>query len=632
MIRLIAKEIRQLFPITILWIAILILNYGYLFFTKRVDEQSYFGWCEDYCARTIGPELLFPFVALILVVAYSLFPREHDETTIDLLYSMPISRVGVFIAKTIAALTIMSVLIVLDYLIDPTLLKLNRSSMDGQFYANIFWPMVFRDLMFAYVILCYGILLSWLRTIGLILFIAYIITIGIVENVFGGAGAFNLFSFHNNDYLGQGLALNWSTITPHLIVATIALIAGGILWTNTDSKKSQKSKINSKWISIPLSILAFIVLFVAISFDGKFNNDETNTTLVAAETDHYRFVYKSRDAAPAKALIELADDDYKEIAVLLNANSDPYIQTDLTQKLAHAAGLASWKTIKMDLSINDEQFDRHVLSHETVHVFQGVESNRAMMEARGHTKFFTEGMADYVAQITTPYTAVKEINETVGAVSWKLQKIRFEDIIDYNNFQEKFNPELVYTMGSLWSEAMAETCGIESLGDVLRAMGRDNAPRGLPGKVFWQDSLQHIKCELESVNSSWRKLMQQQIDNDDTRWVTDFSEIRFSTSEDGQYLLANVIAKPHPDFPQAVATYVPGSFDIRIANESQFTKSGDYYVAGAITDDSNPNALQVEFQIHKDGIPSKQFRYQLGVSTHPKSFGYFGSWQKGRIP
>lgn len=632
MIRLILKEARQLVPITILWLAILVTNIIYLGFTKRFDEESFYTWCEDYCGYTVGPEMVFPFVVLILIFAYSLFPREHDEGTIDVLYAMPVSRAGVFFSKVIAALAIMSMLITLDYLIDPTLFGLNRSSMDGRLYSNVLIPMIFRDFIFAYVVLSYGILLSWFRTIGLLIFVVYIIVIGIVESVIGDAGAFNLFTFHNNDYFGQGLKLNWSTILPHVIAATIALIIGGLLWSNTDSKKNQKTKWNSKWISIPLSVITFILLFAGITADIQMDHQESEASLVAKETEHYRFVYNDIDSAKAEAVIRVADTDYEALANLLGVIDNPYIQTDLTDNNAHAAGLATWKTIKMDLSRPNSDFNRHVLNHETAHVFQGVASDRVLMEGRGHTKFFIEGMADYVAQLIAPYDDIKELNETIGAVSWKIQKIRFDDMIDFEGFKSKYNPELVYTMGSLWSEAMANTCGVESLGDVLRAMGREGAPRGLFGKVFWQDNLQEIGCELESVNASWRSLMQNQIDVSDTSWVTEFSEIHFAMSEDETALIAQATARPHPDFKDAMSRYVPGSYDIRIASETQFSASGDTYISGRIVDDSDPQALKIEFQIKLHNIPDNQFRYQLGISKHPESFGYFSRWKKGRLP
>ena len=44
MIRLIAKEIRQLQPIAYLWLAILVFGYGIQFFTERVDENTFGDW------------------------------------------------------------------------------------------------------------------------------------------------------------------------------------------------------------------------------------------------------------------------------------------------------------------------------------------------------------------------------------------------------------------------------------------------------------------------------------------------------------------------------------------------------------------------------------------------------------
>ncbi|MFT7214804.1 MAG: hypothetical protein ACI9XK_005075, partial [Granulosicoccus sp.] len=49
MIRLIAKEFRQLRPIAYLWLAIILFGYVIQFFTERVDENTFGSWCEGYC-------------------------------------------------------------------------------------------------------------------------------------------------------------------------------------------------------------------------------------------------------------------------------------------------------------------------------------------------------------------------------------------------------------------------------------------------------------------------------------------------------------------------------------------------------------------------------------------------------
>lgn len=64
---------------------IMVLNYAIQFFTERFDEQTFSSWCEGYCDYDSDAKVII-FAALIaLVTAYSLFPREHDDATIDFL-------------------------------------------------------------------------------------------------------------------------------------------------------------------------------------------------------------------------------------------------------------------------------------------------------------------------------------------------------------------------------------------------------------------------------------------------------------------------------------------------------------------------------------------------------------------
>jgi len=72
-------------------------------------------------------------------------------------------------------------------------------------------------------------------------------------------------------------------------------------------------------------------------------------------------------------------------------------------------------------------------------------------------------------------------------------------LIDESSFSQRFDPELHYSLGDMWTAALVDTCGESILGDILRAAGRDGAPLGLPATLFWRDTMREVRCELDTV-------------------------------------------------------------------------------------------------------------------------------------
>ena len=150
MLKLYLKETRQLLPIGALWLVVVALNYIVQFFTERFDEQTFGGWCEGYCDYNSSATVVI-FTALIaLVTAYSLFPREHDDATIDFLRALPVSRSSLFIGKVLAAWMLLCLINVLSYALDAIILSFNPESIGGRFYPQVWGTLLWRDCLVAF--------------------------------------------------------------------------------------------------------------------------------------------------------------------------------------------------------------------------------------------------------------------------------------------------------------------------------------------------------------------------------------------------------------------------------------------------------------------------------------------------
>lgn len=648
MIRLIAKEIRQLRPIAYLWLAIILFGYVIQFFTERVDENTFGSWCEGYCDYNSSVTVAIVTIVLALVTAYSLFPREHDEATIDLLRALPVSRVSIFIAKVLAAWLLLAMLNVLSYSFDVFLLASNPESIGGKFYKQVWFTLLWRDCLFLFITLSHGVLLSWFRTLGLILYFLYLLTLVLAETYLGTSGDWSVFALLTNEYNGSELIVNSRALIIHSIVAIFVLLLSYRLWNRTESGGAElkKSSRSFRFVQILSAAIGFLMLSGLLVFQiqvGTGTGPDQAIKVVA--TDHYRFVYDTSKSEVVDYIVEHAEADLSELANLMGVKNLPRIRVDLTAESEHAVGLAKWKKIQIDLDgFENNVSQRRVLVHEATHVLQAVESDRAMADNYNAVKFFIEGMAQFISFEVVPETGRRQSNWELASVAWKRQNIEFNDLIDATSFSQEFDAELHYSLGDLWAGALVDACGEPSLGDFIRASGRDNAPKGIVASVFWRDTMQAIGCDLDTVNATWRANMSSLYSKAEVSSFPVFSDVSIRRDEalKGIKVLATLVADMSQDSNSATVTDLPSTkidddkpsfvipyrYIIRIGNVTSKLAAGvDHTFRGRLISDNG--STQVEFLIPDYVVPSARFRYQLGYTPSRDSRYYFESWRRG---
>ena len=630
MMRLIGKELKQLLPYTFLWLSLLALYIGVELSTLRIDESSYLSWCEDYCNVGANIDIALFNIVLYMIAAYSLFPREFDDSTIDFLRSLPIARSKIYIAKIASAWILLCSLLFLERILQFSLLSLNTQSITGSRY--IYNDVIFltRDCLFAFVIVAHGVIVSWFRTIGLIIYSTYLIVLVWLETAnsqtgIGKSGVYNILTFFDNEYDGSKLLVDWTSIGFHVVVAVLLLMIGYKLWTNTDSRPraSGGGKLN-RILPIVFSVLAFV--FFAIYMLNLMLSASVESDIKRLETEHYKFSYRASNESAMEELASFSESDYDALVDMLGVSEQPIIRVDMTSDSSHALGLASWKKIRMVLK-NDSDVNplyRRVLSHETAHVFQSVESNRTLAKSANTVGFFIEGMAQYTSFTIVPDHASRESNWLISSIAWQRHNIKFEELANRNVFESLYDPELLYGIGDIWVDAMAQTCGQSSIGDFLRAIGRDNAPPNLAGATYWRTHLQFIGCDLESVNNQWRQLMQAAIDDRQNGAFPYFENVVVSRSDTTDLITISA------DLRVAESGLLPKSFHVRIQSEANLTNAVSPVLNGKLVQDGD--SARVDFSVLPRLIDGKRFKYQLGYTPIPDSRGYYDRWRSGSLP
>ncbi len=501
----------------------------------------------------------------------------------------------------------------------------NPESMSGKKYFLLDGSLFLRDCIFAFVVLAHGVFLSRFRTAGLIIYAVYLLIVRWLETVFEGIQWISVFEIYNIDYAGEQFTFSLEAIVMHVAVAMLLLVWSCKMWSRAKGKSQGQgnTKKSHKVLKISASIFGFLLM--AMLLLGQVMQSTVQQENLATEelnTDHYHFVFRSSDQSRAENLAANAERDYQQLRTLLNATQEPVIHVDMTTENEHAAGLAQWKTIKMGLSGADspERYAR-VLSHETAHVFQSVESNRAFRRYFNSTRFFIEGMANYVSFEVVPQDQTRKQNRDIAAVSWHRQDIEFADMANSSAFTARFNAELVYSLGEIWSEGLVEACGIDALGKVLRAAGRDGAPQGLSAQGFWRNTLQSISCELEVVNAVWKNKLQRRFDGIDQDLFPVIDDMVAREVDDNVVVTASV----------PLSSQLPASwFALRVAKASKSVAAVDsFFKAASVVVEQD--AKLVSFVVPGGVFDENRFRYQLGYQIASDSRIYFQPWRSGSV-
>ena len=643
MIRLIVKELRQLSPIGLLWLALLAVGWAMQLLAGRVDEESFGSWYEEVLGTGTDPGVAVIASIVCLVTAWSLFPREHDDSTIDFLRALPISRARLFAAKVLAAMLLLGALFALGYALDAALLAANPETFGGRFYAQAWATLAWRDMAFAFVMLCHGVLLSWFRVTGLVVFALYIVSVMLLESQTGSAGLYSVLGMLSNEYDGSRLVVDRVSIAVHVALGGLSLLVAYRLWSATPSAAGggRADPRGGARVRAALVVLGLVgaggVLVTRLGPGAIESASGEAVELEVASTDYYRFAFDPADRRTVDSLLARADDDFRALGELLGVEASrlPRVRVDLAASSEHAAGLATWKTIKMDLAtFETDRSQARVLSHESAHVMQAVLSERALARHFAAARFFVEGMAQYTSFAIVPEPERRASNRAIAAVAWARQEIRFENLIDAG-FAATFDPDLYYSLGDLWSGAFRATCGPDSFGDFLRAAGREDVPRRLPPMLFWTDTLREIDCGLEDVNERFRVEMRALADGIDGDDFPRFESPLIERLPDGRVRISvDVVAAEGESAPPP---RLPERFVVRVGAGASVVAAVDPVFRGRVEGGGERGAgeggaTRAVFDIPARAVPRARFEYQLGYAPFADSRVYYAKRRTGSAP
>jgi hypothetical protein len=656
---LLAKELRSLVPIAAL---VLLLHGSDLLVAplmERLDERP---WAtREETAGEAETTAAVVLMGLALLVAYSLFPREHDDGTIRFLLALPVTRRAVFAAKVLAGFGVLAAGVACSSAAAWLLCLPNHQSFTGeQFRTGVALGTAFLYAAYSGIVMCHGVLLSFFRRFGLLAYAIAAWAIHGAKSIDPAAAILDPTRLVRIEIVCRSLVVPWRDLAVHGAIAAVALLAAYVLWTGPAERATEAFARFAGRLSgrVLLGLAAFgLVVAIVATLERVFGDAPQRVRYESFEaaridTVHYRFTYPIGQRGAALDLVRAADGIHEAVRRALDApggaegavapsgripggaegavapsglaSANRKFVVDLTERGREHLGLAAWQKIRIDISREPlRHWFKHALVHETVHAFELAVSSRRIQENAVATGIFDEGLAEYLAfRLSGDGPERLVASRRLAAAACERARIRPDELLDMKVFRTRHDPELVYPVGETWVAALCRAYGAAAPGRLLRAMDRPGAPQRLAPRAFWADTLRAAGFDLEQTNRTWQGLVREAaaVERAYLDRIPRLSGGVLGRSGDDVTLSARA-DRPVPPGARCLA---------RLRSPGADEDDRNDVVAG--TPERQAGGRVWLFRVDSDRLVDQRFEFQLGIEMPGMDRPYFEEWQTALVP
>jgi hypothetical protein len=511
---LVRKELRQLLPMILGLSSLLLWSTVDGFLLEPPDMMV---WSRDSMFANAEQAAWAGWVvlALGLVMAYALLPGEHDQRTIEFLYTLPIRRGVLFLVKFLVGGGVLAALSVVAGPIWWLGLSLNPDSFaQAQIRADLLALELALSVAFSFMAVAYGLLLAYFRRLGWLLFALVWLALELLARAHPPLAMLSVQALFTFEHHGSRLLVPWGAWQLHAAMSALALAVAARLWLGgRDHAPSLLDRLRADvhlglrrvLVGAGLVSAALAAGFAAFATLGgdRFGAEEAPDQArkpITLATQHFRFTYLPDREAQSLLVAREADRAYQRLQRWLPTPALDAIEADLTEDSREHQGIAGWKKLRLDLRGRRAAPElHHVLYHETAHVLAGNLAQGVSDQRQAGLRFFMEGLAEYLAYELVGRTEARADARRIAALARQLYRLRWDTLLDPEAFLARHDEYLLYPLGEIWVAALVDACGAAAPAGLLQAFADPAGPQDLTGARLWQHALQGIGCDLGRV-------------------------------------------------------------------------------------------------------------------------------------
>ncbi|HXU81443.1 MAG TPA: ABC transporter permease [Polyangia bacterium] len=619
---LVRKELRQLLPVILGLASLLVWSEASAFLLHPPDQ--YLAEAEGWLLNSHAGRLEAVFTLILgLVVAYNLLPGEHDQRTIEFLYTLPVRRRTLFLTKYAVGVGLLVALSLLGTAASTIHHALNASSFGRQLYPPrlLLLKIAAGDIGLSFVVVAYGMLLSFFRRLGWILFLLLWLSLEVGERLYPPLRVLNIRSLLDVDHQGLTPLVDGRAWLVQGAMAALSLALAARLWLSDAGGfagfyDQLRKQVGLRRAGVALGLLAATLasgalMLVWVEAPPSDEPGLSQRTLTF-ETERFHFTYREGRADRAMVIIREADRAYRRVRTWLpgpDGDGGDRIVADLTDASSEHLGIAGWKKLRIDLRPSSPALLRHVLYHETSHVLAAQPGE--LPERQAGLRFFSEGLAEYVAYELEPQPEEREHARRMAALARTRYQLHVEDLMSPGAFVARHDEFLLYALGEVWVAGLVEACGPQLPARLVATFADPTLPRSLAGLELWRAALQRHHCDLDRVMSRYEQRLRRL---EPSTNLVPLASARLVDEEAGRLVFEVVV----------VEAPTPGPWQVTVRlRDDPGTPVDDWVIETFPVTKGTPQRLPVRPPVRQ----GQRFEFQVGAAKDDQARPFFTRWQ-----
>lgn len=581
----------------------------------------------------------FMLLVSSLVFAYAGLAREYDDRTLQFLLSLPVSRTRLFASKTLAAASLLCLLVLGDEVLRYLVQLPNSTSFAGSTFRPQ-WALAsaVSGVMMALIFLGYSLFLSVFRRFGLLLGLVALASLEWYVHQRPDLRRLSPLDLHRMEFDGARALVPYQALLTHAFVALSLASVAGFVWLGDTQRWTS---ILARWVSASsmkwLFGLCVVAALGALGWAavehqqreiGSFGTvQELESPEAKLQSARYEFRYPAVLRGRVESMARAADPHHDRIARELGASDTrARVVVNLLRSSPTHAGSATWDTIRMDVaSAADERGLLRTLAHETVHVLALRASDRRTASHHESLRFFDEGLAEQLSLELVPDEAYVAARGVEAALAVTRLRLDFDDLVSFPRFKARFGERAIYSPALFWIRALHTACGSDAPRRALHSLARSDTPRQASGIALWQHVLQAIGCDLSRVNAVWGESLQLQARELQTE-LARIPTLRGGAATNDEELVLNATLEGEPLESATYTAFLRSvTANLGLVGEGEQLSSAQ----GELLPDR-----RVKFSIWEMYEPGDTLEYQLAITWYRNGtlVQHAGEWQKTFVP
>ncbi len=521
---LLRKELRAQLPFFLLILFLLLTSVLFYAISQPLTLVSTELWFKE---NVFELDSEFSIIAFILsfALASGLLVREFDDSTIEFMDALPVSRTQWFFAKWLSAMLCLATLPVVDSMITLVVHAISRTSLDRGWHIDWLVTSVMLQLCLLFCFLSVGMALSFLRRFGWLV-------VGLILWLFFFLGELHpRYSLSNwlllpePEFVGKRWLVPWHAVTAQLVlggasllVAYTLFLGGGqtlLKWFGASSSRLKQTVLSGTSIVIVLVFAVWMVLSSGPELDedgadGSVHVVYPSWSTASRATSRFDAVFPANMSTRANRLLDDADEIYATVATFLGDKTSARVQIDMTGVSGYHLGTAYWQKLNLNLFAHEDQADlRRTLGHESTHVILENLANNQLQEHFSSVRFFHEGVATYVERRF--FGEPDDVNRLRlgAAVQHARGEVEIDRLIDNDRLRAEHDTTLVYDLGEVFAAAVVRRYGDESLAKLARTFAEKRHTEGLQRTPLWRSVFQASGYSLNEATGEFYELLRE---------------------------------------------------------------------------------------------------------------------------